>query len=99
MGKSYMEKATDPKVINQFKKCVVIGGAGMLGYEIALQLLNEGKDVKIFDLLSANDSRFEEFIGDIRKPEDVRKACSGADIVFQTAAAVWTPDTPKQLYE
>ena len=94
-----MEKITDSETNNQFQKCVVIGGAGMLGYEIAAQLFNEGKDVRIFDLAPANNSRFEEFIGDIRRPEDVKKACSGMDIVFQTAAAVWTPNTPKQLYE
>ena len=61
-----MEKITDSETNNQFQKCVVIGGAGMLGYEIAAQLFNEGKDVRIFDLAPANNSRFEEFIGDIR---------------------------------
>lgn len=94
-----MEKITDLKVSNHFQKCLVIGGSGMLGYEIADQLFNEGRDVRILDLVSANDIRFEELIGDIRNPEDVKKACSGMDIVFQTAAAVWSPKTPKQLYE
>ena len=71
----------------------------MLGYEIALQLLNEGKKVRILDLVTANDDRFEEYIGDIRNPEDVKKACKGVDIVFQTAAAVWNPRTPEHVYE
>ena len=71
----------------------------MLGYEIANQLYSEGKEVRILDLAPANDSRFEEFIGDIRRPEDVKKACSGMDIVFQTAAAVWSPNAPKKLYD
>lgn len=84
---------------DQFFRCLVIGGSGMLGYEIALQLLNEGKEVRILDLVSANDSRFEEYIGDIRNPEDVRKACKDIDIVFQTAAAVWNPKTPEHVYD
>jgi nucleoside-diphosphate-sugar epimerase len=94
-----MEKFNASGISNQFQKCLVIGGSGMLGYEIADQLFNEGKDVRILDLVAANDRRFEELIGDIRNPEDVKKACSGMDIVFQTAAAVWSPQTPKQLYE
>jgi len=94
-----MEKITDSDVENQFQKCLVIGGSGMLGYEIADQLFKEGKDVRILDLDPANDSRFEEFIGDIRRPEDVKKACRDIDIVFQTAAAVWSPNAPKQLYD
>ena len=94
-----MEKKTDFGINSQFQKCLVIGGSGMLGYEIADQLFNEGKDVRILDLVSANDVRFEEFIGDIRNPEDVKRACNGVDIVFQTAAAVWNPQTPRQLYE
>jgi sterol-4alpha-carboxylate 3-dehydrogenase (decarboxylating) len=94
-----MRQNTDSENNFRFKKCLVIGGSGMLGYEIADQLFNEGKDVRILDLVPANDSRFEEFLGDIRNHEDVKKACSDMDIVFQTAAAVWSPQTSKQLYE
>ncbi len=94
-----MDKIIDSDTERQFQKCLIIGGSGMLGYEIANQLYSEGKEVRILDLAPANDSRFEEFIGDIRRPEDVKKACSGMDIVFQTAAAVWSPNAPKKLYD
>ncbi|MCE5329166.1 NAD-dependent epimerase/dehydratase family protein [bacterium] len=94
-----MEKNTNLENDDRFFRCLVIGGSGMLGYEIALQLFNEGKEVRILDLVSANDSRFEEHIGDIRNPEDVKKACKDVDIVFQTAAAVWNPRTPEHVYE
>jgi sterol-4alpha-carboxylate 3-dehydrogenase (decarboxylating) len=82
-----------------FKNALVIGGAGMLGYEIAVQLAKKGKKVKILDLQSANDPRFEEILGDIRNIEDVNRACSRVDIVFQTAAEVWNPGRPSIFYE
>ncbi len=82
-----------------FKDCLVIGGAGLLGYEIADQLYRQGKNVKILDLVSANDARFEEHIGDIREIEDLKKACKGIEVVFQTAAAVWDPKNPPSLYD
>ncbi len=91
-----------------FKKCLVIGGAGMLGLEIAKQLYEEGKEVSILDLAPFNDSRFKGYIGDIRNREDIKKACFGEgsadsaehiDVVFQTAAAVWDTKTPREVYE
>jgi nucleoside-diphosphate-sugar epimerase len=82
-----------------FKKCLVIGGSGMLGFEIAKQLHDDGKEVSILDLVPFNDSRFKEHIGDIRNREDVKRACDGVDIVFQTAAAVWDTKTPPRVYD
>lgn len=84
---------------SDFKKCLVIGGSGMLGFEIAKQLHDDGKEVSILDLVPSNDSRFRECIGDIRNREDIKKACDGVDIVFQTAAAVWDIKTPRQVYD
>lgn len=86
---------------DDFKNCLIIGGAGMLGYEIAKLLYNEGKNVRILDInpLPAEANGMEAIIGDIRNKNDVRKACEGIDIVFQTAAAVWDPALPKNIYE
>ncbi len=58
-----------------FKKCLVIGGAGMLGFEIAKQLYEDGKEVIILDLVPFNDNRFKGYMGDIRNREDIKKAC------------------------
>ena len=38
-------------------------------------------------------------IGDIRDAGAVARACRGVQTVFQTAAAVWDPRTPRRLYE
>lgn len=86
-------------VKDDFKKCVVIGGSGMLGFEIAKQLYSREKEVTILDLVPFGDKRFKGYIGDIRNPEHIRKACRDADIVFQTAAAVWNTNTPPRVYD
>lgn len=82
-----------------FRSCAVLGGAGMLGYEIVRQLLDRGVEVRVLDLEPPADPRCESRSGDIRVPADVRAACAGVEVVFQTAAAVWTPGTPRRHYE
>ena len=85
---------------SDFQKCLVIGGSGMLGYEIVKQLNKEGKEVRILDIAPPPNQNGEELIlGDIRNLDDVRKACKDMDIVFQTAAAVWNPSLPKEVYD
>jgi sterol-4alpha-carboxylate 3-dehydrogenase (decarboxylating) len=85
--------------INEFKSCTIIGGAGMLGLEIAKQLHAEGKKIRILDLVNSGENIFEEYVGDIRNMEDIVRACQGSDVVFQTAAAVWDPKTPAHIYD
>ena len=82
-----------------FRRCLVIGGAGMLGYEIARQLVGQGKQVRILDLQPVEDPDCDAREGDIRCREDVVAACEGMDVVFQTAAAVWDPRTPARVYD
>ena len=73
------------------ERCLVIGGAGMLGFEIVDRLLADGKSVRVLDIEAVTDSRIDMIVGDIRDREVVDRACEGIDIVFQTAAAVWDP--------
>lgn len=80
------------------ERYAVIGGAGMLGYEIVRQLLDRGHFVRVLDLESLNDARCEVVVGDIRNPAAVNRACDGMDAVIQTAAAVWNVRTPRRLY-
>jgi sterol-4alpha-carboxylate 3-dehydrogenase (decarboxylating) len=38
-------------------------------------------------------------LGDIRDAEALRRACRGAEVVFQTAAAVWNPRVPARVFQ
>ncbi|MHA1219456.1 MAG: NAD-dependent epimerase/dehydratase family protein [Candidatus Heimdallarchaeaceae archaeon] len=80
-------------------KCLVIGGAGMLGFEITSQLHLQGYFARVFDLEPISADGIESIVGDIRNLKDVEKACEGIDTVFQTAATVWNPGTPSQMYD
>ena len=80
-------------------KCLVTGGAGMLGYEIVQQLLKEGNYVRVLDINAVDIEGAETIIGDIRNKEVVNKACKNIDTVFQTAAAVWNPELTKEVYD
>ncbi len=84
-------------------RCLVIGGAGMLGFEIARQLAAAGAAVRVLDLQPLPerdlDGVVDARIGDIRRGDDVLRACSGMDVVFQTAAAVWNVRTPRATYD
>jgi len=82
-----------------YRRCTVIGGAGMLGFEMVKQLLAAGKQVRILDLEDLPEPICEAVRGDIRSRADVAAACSGAEVVFQTAAAVWDPRTPARVYD
>ena len=80
-------------------KCLVIGGAGMLGFEIVSQLHLEGNFVRVLDLEPVKVNGIESIIGDIRDEKIIDQACEGIDTVFQTAATVWNPRTPKHMYD
>ncbi len=81
------------------RNCLVMGGAGMLGYEIVRQLIDKGVHVRVLDLERLDDPRCEVMVGDIRDRAAVENACRGMDAVIQTAAAVWNVRTPAGLYE
>ncbi len=82
-----------------FDRCAVIGGSGMLGFEIVRQLVAADKQVRILDLQAPPESLCEVRMGDIRDGDAVAAACSDAEVVFQTAAAVWDTGTPAAVYE
>jgi nucleoside-diphosphate-sugar epimerase len=88
-----------PYYQDDFRNCLVIGGAGMLGYAIAEQLHAGGKTVRILDLQPVDDHRFESIVGDIRNLPDIENALQGMEVVFQCAAAVWDPRLPASLFE
>ena len=82
------------------KRILITGGAGFIGSHLADELLAAGYRVRALDNLSPqvhgpeaerpsylNDD-VELMVGDVRDPEDVRRALAGVDAVYHLAAAV-----------
>lgn len=79
-------------------KVLVTGGAGFIGSNLCEALLKEGHEVRCLDnfatgkienilpLLQQYPRQFKLIVGDIRKPEDCRKAIEGMDYVLHEAA-------------
>lgn len=81
------------------KRCVITGGAGFIGSNLARRLVTEGVSVVVVDNLSTG--RRENLQGveddldlveaDIRDLDTLRKAFSGAEVVFHEAALSSVP--------
>jgi len=78
-------------------KALVTGGAGFIGAHIVEQLLDDGAEVRVLDLLDPRlhpcgadqlDPRAELISGDIRDPAVMRRAVAGVDTVCHQAAKV-----------
>jgi dTDP-L-rhamnose 4-epimerase len=82
------------------KKVLITGGAGFIGSHLADELLRAGHEVRALDNLSPQvhglsgkrpeylDDEVELVVGDVRNPDDVRRALEGVDAVYHYAASV-----------
>jgi nucleoside-diphosphate-sugar epimerase len=86
------------------KKVLVTGGAGYIGSVLVRQLLDKGFEVRAFDSLKfsgealygvSQHPNFEFQKGDIRNPEQVKKALEGVYAVAHLAAIVGDPACKK----
>jgi UDP-glucose 4-epimerase len=83
---------------------LVTGGCGFIGSHLAEALVARGERVRIFDNLSSgreeNIAGFRQQVdfvrGDVRDPEDVRRAMTGVTHVFHEAAFVSVFDSVKR---
>ena len=69
---------------------LVTGGSGYFGTILRDRLVADGQQVRIFDLVDADDrpTDVELIRGDIRDLERVRQAMNGADVVYHCVAQV-----------
>jgi len=88
----------DRKLYMTSNKVLVTGGAGFIGSNLTEELLKRGNHVTVLDnfatgkienllpLIETYGNRLTLVVGDIRKPEDCRKAVEGVEYVFHEAA-------------
>lgn len=71
-------------------KCLVTGGAGFLGRNIAKKLLSQGNEVVVFDRQEFEffHPNLEIIRADLLDVEKLNKACEGIDCVFHTASII-----------
>ncbi|MBL8051165.1 MAG: SDR family NAD(P)-dependent oxidoreductase, partial [Anaerolineales bacterium] len=86
-------------------KYLITGGAGFIGSHIADTLLQNGKQVRIFDNFSSGKREnlqgldVEIIEGDLRNDDDINKAIKGVDIIFHEAAFVSVPESMEKPQE
>lgn len=82
-----------------YKRVLITGGAGFIGSHLTDELLSKGYNIRILDNLSEQvhperkppaylSAEAELIIGDVRNPNDVRRALKNADMVVHLAASV-----------
>src|SRR6204780_5949904 len=77
----------------QFKRALVTGGGGYVGSSLVPKLLNAGYEVTVLDLYIYGDvfahlggnPALTQVKGDLRNPQDVRRALAGCDAVIHLA--------------
>src|SRR3989338_3440061 len=89
-------------------KYLVTGGAGFIGANLVKQLLADGHQVVVLDNYAAGkkedriQSGAEYVEGDIRKDNDLDKACPGVDTIFHMAAlprVTFTVENPELTHD
>lgn len=88
-------------------KILITGGAGFIGSNLSQHFLTLGHHVRVLDnfatgkpanilpLIEQYPQTFELVVGDIRKPEDCRKACDGIEYILHEAALGSVPRSIK----
>ena len=89
---------------------LVTGGAGFIGSHLTERLVTDGHNVRVLDNLSDGfrenieriSGKFEFLEGDLRNPDDCRRAVSGVELIFHEGALGSVPrsiDDPQTSYD
>lgn len=90
-------------------KILVTGGAGFIGSHLVDRLVNDGHEVVVLDNLEpqvhGSDEELPEYFnmdarfmkGDVRNPDDLRRALKGVEVVFHDAAMVGVGQSMYQI--
>jgi dihydroflavonol-4-reductase len=87
------------------KNVLVTGGTGFIGSNLAIGLVREGCNVRILrrqqsDIRAIGNAEVEHVFGDVRDFDSLKRAMTGCDSVFHTAAVVsyWRKER-KKMYD
>lgn len=85
-----MKKNTTQNKVRELEHCLVTGGAGFLGRNIAKSLLEKGCKVTVLDRVDIDfkHNNLSNIIADLSDTEALDKACEGIDCVFHTASII-----------
>ncbi|HTL53454.1 MAG TPA: NAD-dependent epimerase/dehydratase family protein [Planctomycetota bacterium] len=80
--------------------CLVIGGGGFLGSNLAAALCRAGEQVRCFDVRLTPavplPASCEMMLGDLTQESDIAKALDGIEVVFHMAAPFWIAESQRQ---
>jgi len=97
--------------MNKYSNVLITGGAGFIGSNLAIKLLNNGYNVRVLDNMSKQihgenykesplykniESKVEFILGDVRNKEDWEKALKDIDVIVHLAAET---GTGQSMYE
>jgi nucleoside-diphosphate-sugar epimerase len=79
-------------------KIVVIGGSGFIGTRLVDVLIEQGHEVKIFDIQKSQKYPDVTILGDVRDVNALSVACANADLLYNLAAEHRDDVSPQSLY-
>ncbi len=77
-------------IVKELGHCLVTGGAGFLGRNIAKSLLEKGLKVTVLDRVAVDyeHENLDSVVADISDANSLENACEGVDCVFHTASII-----------
>lgn len=81
------------------ERVAVVGGAGFIGTRLVTRLRAGGRDVRVVDKVESPAFPELSACADVRDPGALRRACEGADVLYNLAAEHRDDVRPLSLYD